>query len=474
MAGSSDPLDLARHAPLFAAWLDFPQRVTTPLTIPGHKHNVELLGDLVAGDVPLYAGLDTMKLRGGLLEDAQRRAARLWGADRAWFSTGGSTHGNQALALALGRPGDRVVVARTAHRSMLLGLVLADLVPAWVAPPVDPLTGLPGAVTAEQVATALAQHPDAVAVLTTDPQYVGTVGDEAALARVAHRHGVPLVVDAAWGGHLGFHPALPPHALSAGADALVLSVHKSLTALNQGALVLARTERLDPARLAAGVDATATTSPSGAVLASIDAARALLAVHGQALLGRVLAATGRARARLAQVPGLTVLDGPQVDPLKLVVCLAGTGADGNAVEADLIAAGHPVELADRDTVVAMVTLADRPAQVVSFADRLAAAVERHRGPARPVVPSAVWTVRPRQLLTPREAFFAPAATVPTAQAVGRVSAELVAPYPPGVPVLAPGEEVTEEVLAALRTASGSGSRIAYAADPSLATLRVVR
>jgi arginine decarboxylase len=168
-----------------------------------------------------------------------------------------------------------------------------------------------------------------------------------------------------------------------------------------------------------------------------------------------------------------VLDGPGVDPAKLVVLLAGTGAHGGLIEADLIAAGMPVEMGDRDTLVPIVTMADDEEQIAAFTEELIAAVERHRGQPRPPVATASWTVRPRPVLAPREAFFAPNETVPASAAVGRISAELVAPYPPGVPVLAPGELITAEALAALREVAGYGGRIAYAEDPSLATFQVV-
>ena len=168
-----------------------------------------------------------------------------------------------------------------------------------------------------------------------------------------------------------------------------------------------------------------------------------------------------------------MLDGPEVDPTRLVLALAGTGADGNAVESDLLAAGMPVEMADRDTLVAMVTMADTPEGLEDLVVALVESVELRRGRPRPVVASAVWSVDPVTVMGPREAFFAPRESVPVERAVGRVSAELVAPYPPGIPVLAPGEEVTPEVVDALRTAREAGSRIAYAADPSVRTLDVV-
>jgi len=323
------------------------------------------------------------------------------------------------------------------------------------------------------VRDALAAHPGACAVFLGDPSYVGTTGDLAGHADAAHEAGVPLIVDAAWAAYLGFHPDLPAHAIAAGADGMVTSAHKALPASTQGALVLARTERLDRARLDRAFEATHTTSPAGAITASIDASRALLARDGEQLCARLLRLVGTARRRLAEVPGVAVLDGPGVDPAKLVVLLAGAGADGYAVEADLIAAGMPVELGDRDMIIPIVTLADTEDTVARFAEVLAAAVERHRGPPRRPEPSPAWSVSPQMAIPPREAFFAPNETVAAGAAVGRISAELVAPYPPGIPVLAPGEVITGDALAALRTARAQGGRIAYAADPTLATFQVI-
>ena len=472
----TDPRGLRSDAPLLDAWLRFQEEAPTPFTIPGHKHRRDLVGDVVAGDVPLYAGLDTMKLSRGVLADAEARADRLWGADVCRFSVGGATHANQALALALAEGGDggRVVVGRTLHRSMLLGLVLAGLTPVWVRPDVDPATGLPLGVAPAFVAEALAAAPDARAVLVADPSYVGTVGDVAGLADVAHTHGVPLVVDAAWAAHFGFHPSLPRHALQLGADVMVVSAHKTLPSWSQAALILARTERIDAARLDTGVEATQTTSPAGAILASIDAARALLEADGETLLGEAIEAVAAARDRLRSVEGLVVLDGPGVDPLKLTLVLGGTGADGIAVEDDLLVAGLPVEAAERDTIVAQVSLADDAVTLGRLTDALVESLARHRSAPRAVVTGAAYAVDPVTVMSPRSAFFAPSETVEARRAVGRVTVELVAPYPPGIPILAPGEEVTEAALDALRLARAAGVRVAYAADPSLATLRVVR
>jgi len=473
-----DPQQLRADAPLLDGWLRSiaaaERGELTPMCTPGHKQRQGLTGAVTAGDTPLYGGLDTIKHADLLLGDAEQRAARLWGADWCRFSVAGSTHGNQALALAVGSPGQEVIVTRCLHRSLLLGLVLAGLRPVWVLPERDPGTGLPAAVAVETVRGALAAHPGACAVFLGDPSYVGTTGDLAGHADAAHEAGVPLIVDAAWAAYLGFHPDLPPHAIAAGADGMVTSAHKALPACTQGAIVLARTQRLDPARLDRAFEATHTTSPAGAITASIDACRALLARDGKQLCARLLRLVAAARRRLAEVPGVAVLDGPGVDPAKLVVLLAGAGADGYAVERDLIAAGMPVELGDRDMIVPIITVADDEDTVARFTGTLMAAIERHRGPPRRPDPSPAWSVSPEMAIPPREAFFAPNETVGADAAAGRISAELVAPYPPGIPVLAPGEVITRDALAALRAAKAQGGRIAYAADPSLATFQVIR
>lgn len=252
------------------------------------------------------------------------------------------------------------------------------------------------------------------------------------------------------------------------------SAHKALPAYSQGALILVRGNRIDADRLEAAVEATHTTSPAGSILASIDASRALLERDGAELVGAVLRAVRATRDRLAGVPGLLVLDGPGVDPLKLTLVLSGTGADGVAVENRLLDRGRPVEMADRDTIVAMVTLADTAEDLESLADNMIAAIEAERGEPHEPAGMAAYRVVPEPVRTPREAFFARREVVESEAAVGRVSAELIAPYPPGIPVLAPGERITPAVLTALREAQTSGARIAYASDPTLTSVLVLR
>jgi lysine decarboxylase len=478
----ADDAELVADAPLLESWLAAGERVTHPFTIPGHKGAAGRLsaplGALLAGDVPLHGGLDTVKLSVGRLADAQARAARLWRADWCRFSTGGSTHANQALALAIGRPGDEVLVTRAAHRSTVLGIVLAGLTPVWLPVAVDDRFGVPLGVTESSLRSAIGAHPAARAVLLVEPSYLGTVSDLPALVALAHEAGLAVLVDQAWGAHLGFHPDLPPHALDAGADAFVASAHKTLPAYSQASLVLARTVRLDADRLERAFEAANTTSPAGAILASIDGARALLATRGPALLAHLLELVDGARQRLRAIAGVRV-PGPEdfppgrFDATKLVVILGGTGASGIDVERHLIGNGIPVELADQDTVVPIVTMADTETGVTRLTDALREAIAIHRGPSRPARTAVQWGPPPPVGLTPRDAFFAAHTTVAASEAVGRISAETIAPYPPGVPVLVPGEVVTAGLLDALQAARATGVRVAYASDPTLSTLQVV-
>ncbi len=478
MTDARDPKNLRQDAPLLDGWLDFRAADVTPFGTPGHKQRLDLVGAVVDGDVPLYGGVDTIRQRAGAMAEADRKLAKLWGADWGRISVGGSTHGNQTLVLAACRPGDEVIVTRTLHRSLLLGMVLVGVKPVWVSPEVDPTTGLPTRVPVERVERALAAHPAAKAVFLVEPTYVGTLSDIAAHAQVAHAHGIPLVVDQAWGAYFGFHPEIPQHALQAGADAMVTSAHKTLPAYTQSALVFARTERLDRDRLERAFEVTATTSPSGTIAASADAARALLEQEGERLLGNLVQIVDHARDRLRKIPGLVLLGDVVdrsviVDRVKLAINVSGTGATGLAIEDHMVAAGMPIELADRDTVVPILSINDDLASIDRFVDGVTAAIERGRSTSRAVLPSISWTVNPQVVISPREAFFAPHATVPVEKAIGMVSAEVVAPYPPGIPVLAPGERITREAVEGLRQAMADGTQVRYAADRSLATFQVV-
>jgi arginine decarboxylase len=374
------------------------------------------------------------------------------------------------------------VVARNLHKSLLMGLVLAGLEPVWAYPSVDPGTGLALTVPVSEIERALTDAPDARAVFLVEPSFFGVVGDIARTSALAHAAGIPVIVDQAWGSHLGFHPDVPPTALSQGADAEVVSTHKTLAAFTQSSLLLARSGVIDLARLDEAFDALNTTSPSAAIYGSIDRMRRRMARDGEELVGEAVRLAGRARRALADIDGVEVFadrvarDHPQLryDPTKLVISLARTGADGLDVERDIWAAGVRLELADHDTLVPLVTVGDDDRAIDRLVDSIAISIAARRAEPRPPSRQDFTGFRLETAVSPRDAFFSDRETVAAAAAHGRISAEVVAPYPPGIPVIAPGERIEARVLAALQAEARRGTRIAYCRSPQLDTIEVVR
>ena len=472
---------LRDSAPLLDAYLAYFERSRTPFTIPGHKQKTsrldQALGAVVDSDIPLYGGLDEIKLTNQTLKKAESLAAKLWGADYARFSTGGSTHANQAIIFALGKPGDKVAVSRTAHRSVLSALVLAGLEPIWMTPEIDEKTGVPIGIPLTELTSALAQQP--IAVLLTEPGYLGTISDLPALISASHKQKVPVILDAAWGGHFGFHPQLPQHAFQLGADALITSTHKALPGYSASALLLARTEFLSAERLEQSFETTHTTSPAGAPLASIDGVRALLETRGEELIGQLLDNIHRFKESVqAEFPlpiFLYAADFPQgrFDPSKIVLRVQQLGASGIEIEEDLQVAGIRVEMADRDTIVFLGTIADSTEDFDRLADALITILKRRQEQRRESATALSWSVIPQRGISMRDAYFAKTEMVNARDAIGRISADLIAPYPPGVAVVAPGEILTEQIVDGLSASRKAGVRIAYATDSTLAQYRVV-
>ena len=473
---------LRANAPLLDAYLSYFESRHIAFTIPGHKHKTSLLdeglGRVVDSDLPLYGGLDEIKLTGKVLDRAESLAAKLWGADWARFSTGGSTHANQAIVLALGKPGDKVAISRTAHRSVLSALVLSGLEPIWMSPELDAATGVPTGIPLSEIERVSELSP--IAILLTEPGYLGTISDLAPIIEKAHSKKIAVIVDAAWGAHYGFGKSIPPHAISLGADAVVTSIHKNLPGYSASALLLVQGDLISRERLNQSFETTHTTSPAGAPLASIDGARALLQSRGAELLDALVTLCSQFKSEVESALDKKVFLAPSdfapgcFDPSKLVLQTAGIGVSGVELEKELGRRGIRVEMADRDTVVFLATLADKADDFKELTKAVIDSLLALRSEPRPVKASLSWSVKPEQIITPREAYFADTEMVSRDAAVGRISADLIAPYPPGVAVLAPGERITGSILSGLITTQADGVRIAYASDPKLASFRVVK
>ncbi len=500
-----------RVAPYTEALQRFADANPQSLMVPGHgcsphaggDHLAQVFGErLVQLDVPLM--LDGIDLGSDSpLVQAQRLAAEAWGARRTWFLTNGASQGNRTAAFAARGLGERVLMQRSSHSSFTDGVLLAGLIPAFVAPNVDHEHGIAHGLTPEALGEALAIEAESgrevQSVYVVSPSYFGSTADVEGLARVAHSHGAALIVDGAWGAHFGFHEDLPESPARLGADLVISSTHKLAGSLTQSAMLhLGDTEFADrlESLVARSYTMTSSTSASAILMGSLDAARhALMNKHDE--IGRAIRLSEQFCDRLRLSDHYSVIsDGfsefPDIvatDPLRIPIDVSRLGQSGHWVR-DRVIAEHGVyfEMSTATAIVAVIgALAspdiDRAMQaledVAAEADRLrgvgngngdTAGVTEGNATAFPELPEA-GTLR----MLPRSAYFAESIVVTAHQAIGQISADTLAAYPPGIPNLVPGEEITEETVTFLQAVAASPTGfVRGAADPLVATFRVVR
>ena len=488
MVSSSDQT----HTPLLSALLGAVDRPTISFHTPGHKGGGgateglrHLLGSAaLRADLPELPELDNLFAPSGPIQAAQALAAQAFGAEASYFLANGSTSGIEAALVATGGPGEWVLVPRNAHRSVFSGLILSGAQPVYLTPRQDPQWDLAWGMSPAQMAAALAAVPQVSTVVLVSPNYQGVCADGAAIARLVHNHGARLLVDEAHGAHLGFHPDLPQAALAAGADLVVQSTHKTLSALTQAAMIHRQGQRVAGDRLAQALQLTQSTSPNYLLLASLDAARQQMALQGRELLHRTLDIAQSVRAALAAPGPLKVLAlGNQgaaapfcLDPTRLTVDVSGLGITG--FEADEYLHGRlgiTAELPTLRQLTFIFSIGTQPQQGAALVEGLRTLMRAFPHPPTPLVTSAPEAMPPLSIppLSPREAFFAPQRSLAIADAVGHISAESLCPYPPGIPLILPGEVITAGAIAQLQALHQAGGVITGASDPTLATLRVV-
>ena len=479
-------------APYLDALVAYGFRGSTRFHVPGHKGGPGADPGLMNAiglralqlDIPQdIEGVD-LGPRPTPYERAVALAAEAHGAERTFFLTNGASQGNHALCLALAPLGAPVVVQRNGHSSVIDGLVLSGGRPSFVAPAYDGELGMAHGVTPDALDAALEGCPGARAAFVVSPTYYGLAADVEGLAAVAHARGVPLVVDQSWGPHFGFHEGVPQSALRLGADAVLTSTHKIVGSLTQSAMLhVAPTGRVDPEAVARAVRLVRSTSQSALLMGSLDAARRQMAVHGEALLSRTLRAAVPLREAIDAVPGCAVVGENLVgragvaawDPLRVVIDVRGTGRTGYEVYAAVREAyDAQLELATHATVV-LVLGAGQPAEDLErFAYDFAETIERISVPGEAhALARSSGALYNEVAMSPRDAFLGRAVRVPVGEAEGRICAETIAGYPPGIPALLPGERVTREAIDYLHELVSAGARLHGASDSSLQTIFVV-
>ncbi|MGE2713989.1 aminotransferase class I/II-fold pyridoxal phosphate-dependent enzyme [Mycolicibacterium litorale] len=480
-------------APLLDALADYHRSERYGFSPPGHRQGrgaderaLAVLGkDPFRDDVLASGGLDDRMSRGGFLSDAEDLMAEAVGAESAFFSTCGSSLSVKAamMAVAGGHSGG-LLLSRDSHKSVVAGLILSGVQPRWITPQWDAERHFSHPPSPEQVEQAWEKYPDAAGALVVSPSPYGTCADLASIAKVCHDRGKPLIVDEAWGAHLPFHEDLPTWAMDAGADVCVVSVHKMGAGFEQGSVFHLQGDLVDADRLSMCADLLMTTSPNVMIYAALDAWRRQMVERGHELLGAALELAHDVRSRIEEIDGVEVLDDEllgkeashDLDRLQVLMDIAATGTSGyQAVDWMREHCQLDVGMSDHRRVLATMSFADDRHTTGRLIDALSSwrKAARHFDPPPPIDLPTPDEIQLETVIVPRDAFFGNAEMVPADKAAGRVAAEQITPYPPGIPAVVPGEELNDAVIDYLRSGAAAGMNLPDASDPKAQHFRVV-
>ena len=468
------------NIPLLNRLQELSQQTNAAFHTPGHKRgqginqNLQnLLGQLTfKADLPELPELDNLFAPEGVIAEAQELAALAFGAAQTWFLVNGSTCGIIASIVATCGMGEKIILPRNIHTSAIVGLIISGAIPIFVNPEYDRAKDIVYSITPRALEKTLQQHPDTKAVMMLYPTYQGICGDISMITEITHKYNIPLLVDEAHGAHFAFHPDLPPSALSVGADLTVQSTHKVLGAMTQASMLHLQGLLIDPSRVSKALQLLQSTSPSYLLLASLDAARQQMALQGKHLMTKTLQLADEANKRLKEITDISILEFiPRAgftyfDRTRLTVDVSQLGLTG--FEADEILhqqLGVTCELPLPKHLTFIITFGNTPEDIeklIQAFHTLSQSPSSLPSPPSPLSP-----------ISPREAFFAPTETLPITQSINRICGELICPYPPGIPVLMPGETITSEAIDYLQQVLALGGTITGSSDPSLKTIQVI-
>ncbi|MGI6423938.1 MAG: aminotransferase class I/II-fold pyridoxal phosphate-dependent enzyme [Tepidanaerobacteraceae bacterium] len=475
--------------PLFDAVKKYAEDATIRFHVPGHRGgrgipefrhfvgNNVLSIDVTSG----ILGLDTICNPMGVIHEAETLAAQAFGADHAHFLVNGTTSGIQAMILSVASPGDEIIIPRNAHRSVVGGLILSGVKPVYIKPVIDDYIGIAMGITPESVRRSLVEHPNAKAVFVINPTYYGAASNLKEIVDICHSFGKPVIVDEAHGAHFGFHQDLPLSAMQAGADMSAASVHKLVGSMTQSSILLVKSDLIDDKKIKAVMNLTQTTSPSYPLLASLDVARKQIALHGTQMLDKTIKLCEKARKRLNNINGIYVMghdvEGTEgcfaYDPTKLAINVREIGLSGFEAEKLLRYRYRiQVELSDLYNILVAGAIGDSEESM----NALVAAIEDFtQDHGRENVVKMMYDVPENQemMVSPRLAFYSEKRVVPLEEAEGEISAEMLMAYPPGIPIICPGELITREVIDYIKTLNSEGCYLEGTEEPDASTIKVL-
>ena len=457
-------------APLFDGLLRYNEKQVVPFHMPGHKQGKgimradQLKENIFKMDLTEFLDTDNLHDAKGIILEAEKMAAAAFGAKKSFFLVNGTTGGIQAMMMSVLHPGDKVLVERSAHRSVFGGLILTGAIPAYIEPAVDYEDGIPAGVTQQSVGRALSNNTDALAVLITYPNYYGFCTDIKAIADIVHRYGKILLVDEAHGAHFTFNKNLPVTALEAGADMVVQSVHKTLPSFTQSSILHVGSDRIDTGSVEAALRLIETSSPSYLLMASLDLAREEMEDHPE-ILDKAVDLSYMARDRLAGAGNIRVIGRDiigkcgiaDIDPTKLVVNVRGLNMTGRKVEEVLRDRYNiQVELSDMYNILAMITTGDSEGDIIKLTDAI---LQLKKDKEDQAISLSFDYKAPEMVFSPREAYFMKKSRVLLKDSTGRTAGDFIIPYPPGIPYVVPGELITEDTCQKLSELALSGIEV---------------
>ncbi|MDD4834718.1 MAG: aminotransferase class V-fold PLP-dependent enzyme [Lutispora sp.] len=477
--------------PILKSIKDYAKSQVLPFHMPGHKRGKiyerlglsYLLDNLIEMDTTEVPGIDNLHSPQGAIMEAQNLAAKAFGAGHTFFLVNGTTSGIYAMIMAATKPGDKILIPRNAHRSVVSGTILGKLHPVYIMPEIDICMGIPMGIKANTVEKALEQHPDAKAVLITNPTYYGVCSDIEGISKVVHDRGKLLLVDEAHGSHFTFHPGLPISAIKAGADMVAQSTHKTLPSMTGSSMLHIRKGSVDIDKLKFFLELVQTTSPSHVMLASLDLARYIMEKQGHMLLDECIKYSNIVRNEInARTPfyclGIEkkgIYGIHDIDPTRITIHLGKGGISGIKGEGILRDRYNiQLEMSDINNVVAITTVAD---DEVAYMRLLEAILDIKR-----------WIVEEDNVYhEARQPNFAPVCEMPPFEALyhqtedidvhrsqGRISAEMIVPYPPGIPVIMPGEKIDKDIIQYISRCINMGMKVNGISDPKFTKIKVIK
>ncbi|MFZ3588105.1 aminotransferase class I/II-fold pyridoxal phosphate-dependent enzyme [Bacillus sp. DJP31] len=477
--------------PLFTGLLEHAKKNPIQFHIPGHKKGNgidpefrDFVGmNALSIDLINIGPLDDLHHPKGIIKEAQELAAEAFGADHTFFSVQGTSGAIMTMVMSVCGPGDKIIVPRNVHKSVMSAIIFSGATPVFIHPVIDKELGISHGITSDSVEKALQQNPDAKGVLVINPTYFGVSADLKRIVEIAHSYDVPVLVDEAHGVHIHFHDELPLSAMQAGADMSATSVHKLGGSMTQSSILNIKEGRVSPKRIQSIISMLTTTSTSYLLLASLDTARRRLAVEGKEIVGQAIELAEKTRNQINEIKNLYCVGREIVgskatfdlDPTKLTISVKDLGITGYDVEGWLREHYNiEVELSDLYNILCIITPGDTEKETTILVNALKKLSETYENSSKIEAAHVYVPDIPVLALSPREAFYAETEIVPFHESAGRIIAEFIMVYPPGIPIFIPGEIITEENLSYIQKNLEVGLPVQGPEDFELKHLRVIK